>query len=152
MGQVVPVFNTGDYVKGGKTGLLSRFNQGWIGLITAVHSLANGTKRYTVAWKLKTNMRTPADKGTSRNLDKKYFVGGPLQPHELPISLPGGEFVPPPLRRRMGDRIVTEFNKEQPIARRRMAQREFSSRRDSPVMTRLLGEIVRAHQKHNELN
>merc|ERR1711964_586515 len=36
--------------------------------------------------------------------------------------------------------------------RRRMAQREFSSRRDSPVMTRLLQEIVRANQKHNELN
>merc|ERR1711964_385509 len=30
--------------------------------------------------------------------------------------------------------------------RRRMAQREFSSRRDSPVMTRLLKEIVRANQ------
>jgi len=35
--------------------------------------------------------------------------------------------------------------------RRRMAQREFSSRRDSPVMVRLLQEIVRANQKHNEL-
>jgi len=31
-------------------------------------------------------------------------------------------------------------------ARRRMAQREFSSRRDSPVMVRLLEEIVRANQ------
>merc|ERR1711964_809652 len=30
--------------------------------------------------------------------------------------------------------------------RRRMAQREFSSRRDSPVMVRLLQEIVRANQ------
>jgi len=36
--------------------------------------------------------------------------------------------------------------------RRRMAQREFSSRRDSPVMVRLLQQIVRANQKHNELN
>jgi len=33
--------------------------------------------------------------------------------------------------------------------RRRMAQREFSSRRDSPVMVRLLQEIVAAHNKHN---
>merc|ERR1711964_223225 len=33
--------------------------------------------------------------------------------------------------------------------RRRMAQREFSSRRDSPVMVRLLQEIVAAHNKNN---
>merc|ERR1711964_47638 len=38
------------------------------------------------------------------------------------------------------------------VVRRRMAQREFSSRRDSPTMTRLLQEIVRANQKHSELN
>merc|ERR1711964_818746 len=34
--------------------------------------------------------------------------------------------------------------------RRRMAQREFSDKRDSPVMVRLLEEIVEANQKHNE--
>merc|ERR1711964_790675 len=33
-----------------------------------------------------------------------------------------------------------------PKRRRRMAQREFSNRRDSPVMVRLLQEIVRANQ------
>merc|ERR1711964_825217 len=33
--------------------------------------------------------------------------------------------------------------------RRRMAQREFSDKRDSPVMVRLLEEIVEANQKHN---
>merc|ERR1711964_746172 len=38
------------------------------------------------------------------------------------------------------------------VLRRRMAQREFSSRRDSPVMVRLLEQIVRANEKHNELN
>merc|ERR1711964_95413 len=38
------------------------------------------------------------------------------------------------------------------VVRRRMAQREYSSRRDSPTMTRLLQEIVRANQKHSELN
>merc|ERR1711964_709388 len=143
-GKLVPAFDKGDYVKGGKSGYLSRFNRGCIGLITATQHV------YTVEWKLKRDMRTKADKGTSTNLDKKYFVGGPLQPHELPEILGGSLNVP--ARRRMGDRIVTEFNKEQPIGRRRMAQREFSSRRDSPVMTRLLGEIVRANQKHNELN
>jgi len=37
-----------------------------------------------------------------------------------------------------------------PVVRRRMAQREFSSRRDSPVMVRLLEEIVEANRKHNE--
>merc|ERR1711964_807565 len=36
--------------------------------------------------------------------------------------------------------------------RRRMAQREFSPRRDSPVMTSLLEEIDAANQKHNGLN
>merc|ERR1711964_65349 len=36
--------------------------------------------------------------------------------------------------------------------RRRMAQREFSSRRDSPVMARLLEQIVHANQEHDELN
>merc|ERR1711964_55235 len=34
--------------------------------------------------------------------------------------------------------------------RRRMAQREFSDKRDSPVMVRLLEEILEANQKHNE--
>jgi len=34
-----------------------------------------------------------------------------------------------------------------PPLRRRMAQREFSSRRDSPVMTRLLQEIIAAQDK-----
>merc|ERR1711964_478343 len=33
--------------------------------------------------------------------------------------------------------------------RRRMAQREFSNRRDSPVMVRLLQEIVEANERHN---
>jgi len=45
-----------------------------------------------------------------------------------------------------------EDNGELGTPRRRMAQREFSSRRDSPVMTRLLEEIVRANQRHKELN
>merc|ERR1711964_676805 len=36
--------------------------------------------------------------------------------------------------------------------RRRMAQREISPRRDSPVMTSLLEEIDAANQKHNGLN
>jgi len=34
-----------------------------------------------------------------------------------------------------------------PLGRRRMAQREFSSRRDSPVMVRLLEEIIAAQDK-----
>merc|ERR1711964_496343 len=33
--------------------------------------------------------------------------------------------------------------------RRRMAQREFSNRRDSPVMVKLLQEIVEANKRHN---
>jgi len=44
------------------------------------------------------------------------------------------------------------FWRKIPSRRRRMAQREFSSRRDSPVMIRLLQQIVHANQKHNELN
>merc|ERR1711964_492932 len=35
---------------------------------------------------------------------------------------------------------------------RRMAQREFSNNRDSPVMVRLLEEITKANEKHNALN
>merc|ERR1711964_922845 len=44
--------------------------------------------------------------------------------------------------------VVTKLSSK----RRRMAQREYSSRRDSPVMVRLLEEITEASRKHNELN
>merc|ERR1711964_772601 len=36
--------------------------------------------------------------------------------------------------------------------RRRMAQRQFSSRCDSPVMVRLLKEIIEANRRHNSRN
>jgi len=68
----------------------------------------------------------------------------------LPTSL---TFKVPVGRRRMAqdefpDNRDSVTNK--PVVRRRMAQREFSSRRDSPVMVRLLEEIVEANRKHNE--
>jgi len=50
------------------------------------------------------------------------------------------------------NRDAMQQSYEEVFSSRRMAQREFSSRRDSPVMARLLQEIVRANQKHNELN
>merc|ERR1711964_354652 len=49
-------------------------------------------------------------------------------------------------------RVIQKLGKEWPCKRRRMAQREYSSRRDSPVMVRLLEEITEANRKHNELN
>merc|ERR1711964_676387 len=46
--------------------------------------------------------------------------------------------------------LLKEWGSSMTSGRRRMAQREFSSRRDSPTMVRLLEEIIRANQKHNE--
>jgi len=39
---------------------------------------------------------------------------------------------------------------KQQLLRRRLAQREFSNKRDSPVMTRLLKEIIEANQRAND--
>jgi len=54
-------------------------------------------------------------------------------------------------RRRMAQREFSSRRDssvtDKPVQRRRMAQREFSSRRDSPVMVRLLQEIVAAQDK-----
>lgn len=67
-----------------------------------------------------------------------------------PLHMPGWRYpsdhffigadlaIPPAARRRL------EQNDPPRDGRRRMAQREFSSRRDSPVMTRLLEEIIDA--------
>jgi len=43
--------------------------------------------------------------------------------------------------------IAADLTFNKPANRRRMAQREFSNRRDSPVMVRLLQEIIDAQEK-----
>jgi len=58
------------------------------------------------------------------------------------------EFIRPVLNWKSVQKIDTVIKRLG--GRRRMAQREFSDKRDSPVMVRLLEEIVEANQKHNE--
>jgi len=50
-------------------------------------------------------------------------------------------------QREFSSRYDSSVTDKPVVQRRRMAQREFSSRRDSPVMVRLLEEIIAAQDK-----
>merc|ERR1711900_96742 len=124
----------GDYVFVHKSTTCCKFNSGWIGEVTEI--------KCTVQWMLKRNLKKTTDKKSSHVPLDNLRILSHEQAQLKKYCKTCKDFKDTSVccAKYLDKQKLWVDDDQKMDRRRRMAQREFSNRRDSPVMVRLLQE------------